>query len=117
VPQSRLPWCAPHARTHSTRDESLTLHHDVLTLCEQMVRTQVQLTDRQARRLRAQARDRGLSLAEVIRRCVDKGLAEEMPDRAALYERATRVVGRFHDRRGARDVSGKHDYYLDESFE
>lgn len=82
-----------------------------------MVRTQIQLTDQQARRLRAPARDRGLSLAEVIRRCVDKGLAEEMPDRAALYDRAARVVGRFHDRRGARNVSSKHDRYLDESFE
>jgi Ribbon-helix-helix protein, copG family len=82
-----------------------------------MVRTQVQLTDQQARRLRAQARERGLSLAEVIRRCVDKGLSEEMPDRAARYARAAHVVGRFHDRRGARDVSSKHDRYLDESFE
>ena len=67
-----------------------------------MVRTRIQLTDQQARRLRALARDRGLSLAEVIRRCFDKGLAEEMPDRAALYDRAARMVGRFHDRRGAR---------------
>lgn len=82
-----------------------------------MVRTQIQLTDKQARRLRAEARDRGLSLAEVIRRYVDKGLSEGMPDRAALYDRAERVVGRFHDRRGARDVSSKHDLYLDESFE
>jgi hypothetical protein len=82
-----------------------------------VVRTQIQLTDKQARRLRAEARDRGLSLAEVIRRYVDKGLSEEMPDRAALYDRAARVVGRFHDRRGARDVSSKHDLYLDESFE
>jgi hypothetical protein len=82
-----------------------------------MVRTQVQLTDHQARLLRAQARDRGLSLAEVIRRCVDKGLAEEMPDRGALYDRVAGLVGRFHDRRGRRDVSSKHDRYLEESFE
>ena len=82
-----------------------------------MIRTQIQLTDQQARRLRAEARDRGLSLAEVIRRYIDKGLSEQKPDRAALYDRAARVVGRFHDRRGARDVSSKHDHYLDESFE
>lgn len=93
----------------------MTLHHDVLTI-EGMVRTQIQLTDQQARRLRAQARDRGLSLAEVIRRCVDKGLAEDMPDRAALYDRAARVVGRFRDLRGVRNVSSKHDRYLDEAF-
>jgi hypothetical protein len=82
-----------------------------------MVRTQIQLTDAQARRLRAQARERGLSLAEIIRRYVEKGLADEASDRAALYDRAARVVGRFHDRRGARDVSRQHDRYLDEAFE
>ena len=53
----------------------------------------------------------------MIRRCVDKGLADEGTDRATLYERAARVVGRFPDRRGTRDVSGNHDRYLDEAFE
>ena len=82
-----------------------------------MVRTQIQLTADQARRLRAQARDRGLSLAEVIRRYVEQGLSAEAPNRAALYDRAARVVGRFSDGRGARDVSRQHDRYLDEAFE
>jgi hypothetical protein len=82
-----------------------------------MVRTQIQLTERQAHRLRAEARDRGVSLAEMVRRCVDKGLAEEGSDRAALYDRAARVVGRFPARGGTRDVSSKHDRYLDEAFE
>jgi hypothetical protein len=82
-----------------------------------MVRTQIQLTEQQARRLRAQARERRISLAEMIRRYVEKGLAEEAPDRAALYDRAAGVVGRFRDRRGARDVSRTHDRYLDEAYE
>ena len=82
-----------------------------------MVRTQIQLTEQQARRLRAEARDRGVSLAEMIRRCVDKGLADEGTDRTALYARAARLIGRFPDRSGTRDVSGKHDRYLDEAFE
>jgi hypothetical protein len=82
-----------------------------------MVRTQIQLTDQQARRLRAQARERGLSLAEIIRRYVEKGLSEETPDRAALYDRAARVVGRFRDHRGVRNLSREHDRYLDEAFE
>jgi hypothetical protein len=82
-----------------------------------MVRTQIQLTDQQARRVRAEARERGVSIAEMIRRYVEKGLSEEAPDRAALYERAARVAGRFRDRRGARDVSSRHDRYLDEAFE
>jgi hypothetical protein len=82
-----------------------------------VVRTQIQLTDQQARRLRAQARERGLSLAEIIRRYVEKGLAEDTPDRAASYDRASELVGRFRDRHGARDLSSKHDRYLDEAFE
>jgi hypothetical protein len=82
-----------------------------------VVRTQIQLTERQARRLRAEARERGLSLAEIIRRYVEKGLSEESPNRAALYDRAARLVGRFRDRRGARDVSSKHDRYLHETYE
>ena len=81
-----------------------------------MVRTQIQLTEQQARRLRGEARERGLSLAEMIRRYVDKGLLEEAPDRAALYARAAGVIGRFRDRRGARDVSAKHDRYLDAAY-
>jgi hypothetical protein len=82
-----------------------------------VVRTQIQLTERQARRLRQQARERGISLAEIIRRYVEKGLADETPGRDAQYERAARVVGRFPDRRGARDLSSRHDRYLDEAFE
>ena len=93
----------------------MTCHHDVLTLAL-MVRTQIQLTERQARRLRALARERGLSLAEIIRRYVERGLSEEASNRGALYDRAERAVGRFRDRRGARDLSSRHDRYLDEAY-
>ncbi len=83
-----------------------------------MVRTQIQLTEQQARRLRARAREQGVSLAEMVRRCVDKGLTEEADqDREALYDRAARLVGRFVDRKGARDIAARHDRYLDEAFE
>lgn len=71
-----------------------------------MVRTQIRLTDRQARRLRQEARERGVSLAELIRTYVDKGLSEEAPDRTKLYDRAQRIVGRFSD---ASDLSSNHD--------
>lgn len=82
-----------------------------------MVRTQIRLTDQQARRVRARARERGMSLAGLIRRYVERGLAEDAPDRAALYDRAAGVVGRFGNRRCARDISSRHDTYLDEAFE
>jgi len=82
-----------------------------------MVRTQIQLTEQQARRLRAEARDKRVSLAEMVRRCVDRGLADDRPDRAALYERAARLVGRLPARCKTRDISTRHDRYLDEAFE
>jgi hypothetical protein len=82
-----------------------------------MIRTQIQLTERQARRLRTRARERGVSVAELIRRCVEASLSEEEPNRAELYARASRLAGRFEDRKGATDLSRRHDEYLDEAFE
>jgi hypothetical protein len=82
-----------------------------------MIRTQIQLTAQQARRVRDHAREQGLSLAEIIRRFVEKGLSEEAPTHAARYGRAAGVVGRFRDVRTARDLSSHHDRYLDEAYE
>ena len=82
-----------------------------------MIRTQIQLTEAQARKLRVRAREKGVSLAETIRRFVDRGLEEEKADRADLYARATRVIGCFSDRHGAKDLAKRHDDYLDEAFD
>ncbi len=82
-----------------------------------MIRTQIQLTESQARKLRARARQQGRSLAETIRRFVDKGLEDEKTDLADLYARAARVIGRFPDRKDAKDIARRHDRYLDEAFE
>jgi hypothetical protein len=82
-----------------------------------VVRTQIQLTEQQARRLRAQAHQQSVSVAELIRRFVDRGLIRETTDRDRLYQKATRVIGRFPDRRGATNLALDHDRYLDEAFE
>jgi hypothetical protein len=82
-----------------------------------MIRTQIQLTEEQARRLRQAARERGVSMAEVVRRCIDRGLAAEVPDRAARYARAADLVGAFEDPTGARRVAEAHDDYLGDAFE
>ena len=82
-----------------------------------MVRTQIQLTEQQLRRLRAKARELGISLAEMIRRCVDSALADEINDRAELYERASRVIGRFPDTGGVTNLAQEHDSYLEKAFE
>lgn len=82
-----------------------------------MIRMQIQLSEQQARRLRAEARERGVSVAELIRQYVEKGLSEQTPRRLELYARAARLVGRFPNRHGARDASTDHDRYLDEAYQ
>ena len=81
-----------------------------------MHRTQIQITEQQARKLRALAREQGISMSEVVRRCIDRQLGEEVPGRAELYARAAGLVGRFVDSAGAEDLSQEHDKYLDESY-
>lgn len=80
-----------------------------------MVRTQIQLEEGQAWRLRSLAQERGLSMAEIIRRFVDRCLKEEARGRADLYARAARLIGGFPDREGAADLAEGHDRYLDEA--
>ncbi len=82
-----------------------------------MIRTQIQLTEEQARRLKQAARERGVSMAEIVRRCIDRGLAAEVPDRAARYARAVELVGAFEDPTGARRVAEAHDDYLADAYE
>ena len=82
-----------------------------------MVRTQIQLTEDQVRHVRRLAEEQGVSMAEVIRRCLDQALKSGQPDRSALYSRAESVVGQFKDRSGVRDLARSHDANLATSFE
>ena len=82
-----------------------------------MIRTQIQLTERQIRKLRIAAKDQGVSIAELVRRLIDRGIELELPDRSAAWTRAAGAVGRFRERDGSTDVSEKHDDYLDGAFE
>lgn len=82
-----------------------------------MVRTQIQLEEHQARRLKSVARQKGVSMAEIVRRLVDRGLDNEKTDRAELYSRAAGLIGRFPDREDADDLAEDHDRYLEQAFE
>jgi hypothetical protein len=81
-----------------------------------MIRTQIQLTEEQARRVRALARREGVSMAEIIRRGVEQLLAADVPARADLWNAAAALVGAFRDADDAEDVARRHDEYLDGSF-
>ena len=73
-----------------------------------MIRTQIQITEEQSRRLQQEAKRSGRSVAELIRRSVDSYL-DEASDRAGgspTREAAAQVAGLFHS--GKREVAGFH---------
>lgn len=80
-----------------------------------MVRTQVQLTEEQVSRLRRLAAKRKVSVAECVRRGVDKELRSELaPDIDTLWERSLEVVGKYNS--GIKDLAENHDKYLVEAY-
>jgi Arc/MetJ-type ribon-helix-helix transcriptional regulator len=78
-----------------------------------MVRTQVQLTDDQARRLKSMAGERGISMAALIRDGVERVLADG--DRQERWRRALAVVGKYRSGDHS-NVSEDHDRYLEEIY-
>lgn len=81
-----------------------------------MIRTQIQLSEEQARRVKAMARREGVSMAEMIRRALDRLLGEEEPARARHWADAGALVGAFSDREGEERVAARHDAHLDEAY-
>ena len=80
-----------------------------------MIRTQVQLTEIQARALRAQARLEERSMADLVRESVSEYLARRhVVDRGELARRAMALAGRY--RSGCPNLAEDHDAYLDEAF-
>lgn len=81
-----------------------------------MVRTQIQLTERQARELKRMAAKEGVSMAEIIRKAVDakiRGETGEMPWEEWV-RRAQAAMGKY--RSGLKDVAERHDDYLAEEY-
>jgi len=81
-----------------------------------MIRTQIQLSESQARALKVLAAQRGVSMAGLIRQAVDHLIGEV--DEGISVERRQRAMaltGRFHS--GVTDLSSQHDRYLTESYE
>jgi hypothetical protein len=76
-----------------------------------MIRTQLQLTEEQARALRLVAAQRGVSMAAVVRELIDEALQAPAASRTA---RARSSIGRFAS--GAHDVAREHDRELERAF-
>ncbi|MBN1315471.1 MAG: hypothetical protein JXA42_08385 [Anaerolineales bacterium] len=80
-----------------------------------MIRTQIQLTEEQSRRIKMLAMNRGVSVAKLIRESVDDLLYKtggiDMDERR---RRALAVAGIYHS--GKQDISENHDDYLAEAF-
>ncbi len=81
-----------------------------------MLRTQVQFTESQYRRLRLQAQRRGVSISQVVRESVDRHLDAESYDAQTLYSRAAEIVGSYDDCENRDDLASNHDSYLDETY-
>ncbi len=81
-----------------------------------MIRTQIQITEGQARTLKRLARQQQCSVAELIRQSVDLYLAKkgELP-LDQQYERAMALVGKYHS--GDADLGRNHDKYLAEAYD
>ncbi|MBE3519207.1 MAG: ribbon-helix-helix protein, CopG family [Firmicutes bacterium] len=79
-----------------------------------MIRTQVQLTEEQFRALKAMSAASGVSLAEMVRRAVDRMISQyRRPEIDEYVSRAIAVAGKFKS--GLRDLSSEHDKYFVET--
>ncbi len=80
-----------------------------------MVRTQIQLTEEQAKAIRKIANSRHLSVAELIRQAVESMIKSgTVVDVEERRKRALDIAGKFSS--GKHDISKKHDKYLAEAF-
>ncbi len=79
-----------------------------------MMRTQIQLTPAQHRRLKRWAASLGISLAEAVRRCVEERLdrGDGASSRSELVRQALEIAGRYEDPAKASDVAREHDRHL-----
>ena len=80
-----------------------------------MVRTQIQLSEDQARRVRQLAAAQHVSIAEIVRRSVDLYVGQDGDtDMAERRRRALAVVGKYAAHVPA--LGRNHDKYLAEAF-
>ena len=80
-----------------------------------MVRTQIQLSEKQAKLVKSISAEQGISVSEVIRRAIDSMESFSMDYDTGKKKLALEVVGKFNS--GTGDISEKHDEYLSRTFQ
>lgn len=82
-----------------------------------MVRTQIQLTEEQAHKLRMMSVEQDVSLSELIRQSVELLIANSrnLPI-SERRKRAMAIAGRFRSDDAGANVSSEHDDYLAEIY-
>ena len=81
-----------------------------------MIRTQIQLTEDQARTLKTLSAERQISVAELIRQSVDSFISKAVGvSTDERRRRAIAAIGRHSS--GCSDTSANHDAYLAEAYE
>lgn len=79
-----------------------------------MIRTQIQLTQEQAKSLKKMSKKENKSVAELIRISVDKMINADGPiSDDLLRQKALSVIGKLH---GSSDLAEKHDDYLADTY-
>jgi len=79
-----------------------------------MLRTQIQLTEDQARKLRELSLSSNQSIAALIRNAIDRFLVTGKPNRSAQYRQAMSLSGKYETEQP--DTAVEHDRYLKEAF-
>ena len=80
-----------------------------------MIRTQIQLTEEQSRKIKAVAREENISMAQAIRNAVDDWLKRRSGlTETERWERSLEVVGKH--RTGVSDIAENHDRYLAQAY-
>ena len=81
-----------------------------------MIRTQIQLTEEQARALKIQARQEERSMSDLVRESVSEYLTRRRAiDREDLVRRARALAGQFSS--GDPELAEQHDRHLGEAFD
>lgn len=80
-----------------------------------LIRTQIQLDEKQYQALKQRALQEGVSVSELIRRATDYLILEEKRELSPFRRRKIiEILGKY--RSGQSDISEKHDQYFAEPF-